>query len=43
MTDVQTLPNEQGSVVSVLLAQADAERVASIASGQINIVVVAGG
>ena len=43
VTDVQTLPNEQGSVVSVLLAQADAEQVASIASGQINIVVVAGG
>jgi hypothetical protein len=43
VTDVQTLPNQQGSVVSVLLAQDDAEQVASIASGQINIVVVSGG
>jgi hypothetical protein len=43
VTDVQTLPNEQGSVVSVLLAQDDAEQVAAIASGQINIVVVSGG
>jgi hypothetical protein len=43
VTDVQTLPNEQGSVVSVLLSQADAERVASVASGQINIIVVASG
>ena len=42
VTDVQTLPNEQGSVVSVLLAQTDAEQVASLASGQINIVVVGG-
>jgi hypothetical protein len=43
VTDVQTLPNEQGTVVSLLLVQADAEQVASVASGQINIVLVAGG
>ncbi len=43
VTGVQALAGGQGSVVTVLLAQADAARVAALASGQISVLVVAGG
>ncbi len=43
VTGVQTLASGQGSVVTVLLAQADALRVAALGSGLVSVVVVAGG
>ncbi|MEO6701502.1 MAG: SAF domain-containing protein [Jatrophihabitantaceae bacterium] len=42
VTGVQVLAGGQGSVVTVLLAQADAVRVAALGSGQVSLVVVAG-
>jgi len=43
VTGVQALASGQGSVVTVLLAQADAVKIAALGSGQVSIVVVAGG
>lgn len=43
VTGVQALASGQGSVVTVLLAQADALRVAALGSGLVSVVVVAGG
>lgn len=43
VTGVQALASGQGSVVTVLLAQADAARVAALASGQVSVLVVPGG
>lgn len=43
VTGVQPSSGGQGSVVTVLLAQADAVRVAALGSGQVSLVVVAGG
>ena len=43
VTDVQALASGQGSVVTVLLAQTDALRVAVLGSGLVSVVVVAGG
>lgn len=43
VTGVQGLASGQGSVVTVLLAQADALRVAALGSGLVSVVVVAGG
>ena len=43
VTGVQALDSGQGSVVTVLMAQADAVRIAALGSGQVSIVVVAGG
>jgi len=43
VTGVQALADGQGSVVTVLLGQADAARVAALGSGQVGVVVVSGG
>lgn len=43
VTGVQALDSGQGSVVTVLLGEADALRVAALGSGLVSVVVVAGG
>ncbi len=43
VTGVQALADGQGSVVTVLLGQADAARVATLPAGQVGVVVVSGG
>jgi len=43
VTGVQALADGQGSVVTVLLAEADAARVATLPAGQVGVVVVSGG
>ncbi|MDT0263614.1 hypothetical protein [Jatrophihabitans lederbergiae] len=43
VTGVQALADGQGSVITVLLGQADAARVATLPAGQVGVVVVSGG